>query len=330
MNQTEIKIEQQSTCEGDAPAMSANDETTNSDQNFGVEAILPNEAVQPNQTSENLASKTASSTNQASQKTESRKKFRGTLYAANSGITDACLAVGEMFRAGIGTQKNVWEAIVYWHRSLPPNAQHVRGHEQSRWFAVLGRSDSLSWQWETPNSLRCVLHSIASYYRQLDPPIDSAPRIEQQIQWGYLAAVTCYEILVQHGDVEATHELGLMCLQGKGMPINLTRGMKLLHRALRAKHPDAYVILGNGYLFGNFGIPKDPPRGRQLLRTALKKGIEFPEYESINLEEPEVSLENTIGSQSVEDSSNPVEAEKALEAALLEIQQDVKQENLKS
>jgi len=230
--------------------------------------------------------------NQRGQGIEPRRKFLKTIFRANQESARACLEVGEMFRAGIGTQKNIHKAVDYWYRSLPPGYQLGWVQHGPRYFATLDHGDSLSLNRESPDSYRTILLSIASYYRQQEPILNSSPLLPKCIQWGYAAAVSCLEILVQHGDIEATHLLGLMCLEGKGLPIDLERGLRLLNRALRAEHPDAFVILGFGYLFGNFGIPLDPPRGRQLLRSAIEKRIEFPDWESMDLDEPKAEIKH--------------------------------------
>ena len=82
-----------------------------------------------------------------------------------------------------------------------------------------------------------------------------------------------FQVAHAYGSLLGRYELALCYLEGKGCPINVVEGKKLLRSAAEAKCDAAQFLLGNYLLKGKMGFNVDITEGVQWLNQAAKNNI---------------------------------------------------------
>lgn len=195
--------------------------------------------------------------------------------AADAGHKEAALAVGELYRSGKGTEKNIWMAVVFWSRSLPLDMQTAGTLATDEFLLKSGASFDSSTSLRT-ESIHEVLKSISAYYVRDDIFPEPRSRISRELSyWGLKAGRKCLTLLLHHGDWDAAYNLAILCLEGKGAPKNVNKGLGLLEQAAAHGHHYATTTLAAAYICGLFGIQRNPQKGRALLSQAFKQAGEL-------------------------------------------------------
>lgn len=82
-----------------------------------------------------------------------------------------------------------------------------------------------------------------------------------------------YDKALERGEIEAAVWLGLLHMQGKGVPQNVARGIDLIKLGAEQGDTNAMFNLGNYYRMG-IGVPFDTAQARFWLRKAAARGDE--------------------------------------------------------
>ena len=93
--------------------------------------------------------------------------------------------------------------------------------------------------------------------------------------WGrgdYQAALNEFRPLAELGDASGQISLGLMYLNGDGLPQDYTEAARLLRLAAEQGHAFAHFSLGSMYFDGQ-GVPKDYTEAARLFRLAAEQGL---------------------------------------------------------
>ncbi len=207
---------------------------------------------------------------------DNKKAFYWTLKAGENGVLDAMVKLPNMYRYGIGTEKN-YDRAFYWQKKLV---------------------DTLIKKYDTPSfsesSANCFnlkdyqLELSAMYYcgMGVKPNLTEANKWKQKmIQGGgkddpKIYAVTCEEIgkynlaiplykqAVKDDDGFAQINLAIMYEKGQGVEKNYQKAMELLQQASENGYIRAINNIGDMYENG-YGVPVDYAKAKEYYLQAV-------------------------------------------------------------
>ena len=167
--------------------------------------------------------------------------FRLLRLVAEQGYEHAYPTLGKFYAFGIGTQKNLEEAV--------------------RWFLKIDNQDDV-------DILAIMAHC---YHFGIGVPKDEAKSYDLWVMAalrGHSNAFRFLETAANAGHAEGQYYLGLSYQNGIGTPADIKQALHWFHKAAEQNHVHAQCRIGILYNEGEYGIERDPEIAVQWFRLA--------------------------------------------------------------
>lgn len=164
------------------------------------------------------------------------------LKAARQNHREAQYRIGEMYKEGIGVKTNLKQA--------------------KTWLSKAANSGIV----KASRALADILK--AEEQKILDDELKALKN----------APIYPYLFSARQGNLEAQYKVGLMYIEGKKAPKDVTEGIRWLQNAAHHNHTLAQLTLGKIYLEGNYHMEKDYYMAMKWLEKAAAKGEPEAQY----------------------------------------------------
>lgn len=187
--------------------------------------------------------------------------------AAENDVPEAQLELGRMYEEGRGVEADLAEAVSWYHRAaeaglaaaqLQLGAMYEDGHG-------VERSDAQAVYW-----LRLAAEDAQlpdAWYRIGRHHEAGTGGFERDLE----QAVWCYEKAAGDRHADSLHRLGMMALQGHGLPQDAAAAARYFSRAAAQGHADASYRLARAFETGD-GVPRDRREAQGLYEKAAAAG----------------------------------------------------------
>jgi TPR repeat protein len=219
---------------------------------------------------------------------------------ATAGDADAQVDLGRMFETGAGVPKNLQTAVSWYKKASDKGSAtgmcnygtmliYGWGCKQDQkaalaLFEKAAENGSLIAEYElgvvyeqglgvTADYEKAVEHYKAAALAGVAPAINNlaSMRAKGQLK-GDWHPTEMYELAAKHGDITAEYNLGMLYLEGDGVPPNAKQAVDWLTKAAQHGHVQAMCNLGVVLAIGAEQVPADVPAAIKWLKRSANKG----------------------------------------------------------
>jgi hypothetical protein len=201
-------------------------------------------------------------------------------FTANPELSspDAQFALGLMYVNGKGVEKDPNTAAQWFLKAARQNhleAQYRIGEMYKEGFGVQPNlKKAKAWLSKAANSgMRKASRALEDILKAEEQKI-----LDHELKALKNSPIYPYLFSATQGNLEAKYKVGLMYIEGKKTPKDVTEGIRWLQNAAHHNHTLAQLTLGKIYLEGSYHVEKDYYMAMKWLEKAAAKGEPDAQY----------------------------------------------------
>lgn len=195
------------------------------------------------------------------------KSFDCFLVAAKSGLDAAQCTIGNMYFHGKGVEQNHKDAFKWFGRAAEQKnatAKFMQANMVFSGYPGVSKNEARAFKWYLEAAI--MGHADAQYIVGI-LSLNGGPNIKKNKE----AACRWFKEASEQNHVDAKCQLATLYLEGKVVPKDLVMAMTLLEESANLGDLSALLLLGNVYLSGADGFPKNFTKAREYFEKAAEQ-----------------------------------------------------------